>query len=561
MIYADSITKKFLNYANPGDTSPGSPIIDHQDPTYLGFYFELVTSLNTQDDYDDLPHGLFTDDPIKNEYSTYNYLRNRGEYLRASYILAFEKDFKALVKECPWYFIKVSGLADSWKIDPKNNFRGKDKKITIETLESIDMKVTYMMDLYRKAVFDAAWMRYAVPDHMRYFRMNITVAEIRPMKIGTRALNSSADGGIGLIYDIDSSNLKNTIDEMQTAQNNQPGLYDTTAPWSAGTFIRFKYSQCELDVFNESPAFLENLGMSPTEAASNKIVIKTNYIEEKNVYGLLGAILQDTSSVKNYGKAQRDLSIFAPNSANSSRDDGGEGGNTGVPDYEKYNKTTVPSYKEGLDQRAANQGSFGFNQQAISSDGKTSLTEVQKNWDKNHNSAGSTTPDSPLKAAIKQVVRNLEAGAKDYITSAVKEKLNSVLLGNVYNFSPLTIAGELQSIANNPADTVQKLLSKYSSPNLAKRLQKSVEFTGEEIILIAAALGNVGFFSNTPAQPSTLGNDNLSGPAVSLGDPIAGHGDMSGNNISAFATAGTIPPITFESAPLPPSDLPKNVYK
>jgi hypothetical protein len=36
---------------------------------------------------------------------------------------------------------------------------------------------------------------------------------------------------------------------------------------------------------------------------------------------------------------------------------------------------------------------------------------------------------------------------------------------------------------------------------------------------------------------------------------------MSGSNISAFAAAGTVKPVTFESAPLPPSDLPKNVYK
>jgi len=554
MIYADSITKKFLSYANPSDTSQSSAITDHQDPTYLGFYFELVTSLNTQDDLDDLPHGLFTDDPITNEYSTYNYLRNRGEYLRASYILAFEKDFKALVRDCPWYFVKVSGLADSWKIDPKNNFRGKDKKITIETLESIDLKVTYMLDLYRKAVFDAAWMRYAVPDHMRYFRMNITVAEIRPMKIGTRALLASADGGFGLIYDMDSSNLKKTIADMQAAQNNQPGLYDTTAPWSAGTFIRFKYSQCELDVFNDAPAFLENLGMSPSEAASNKIVIKTNYIEEKNVYGLLGAIIQDTPYVKNYGKEQRDQSIWKPNSASTTDD-------TGVPDYEKYNKTVVPNYKDGLDQRASTQGQFGFNPTATFSDNKTSGTEVKDNWDKNHQSAGATTPDSPLKAAIKQAGRNLEAGAKDFIMSAAREQLNSVLLGNVYNLSPLTIAGALQGVANNPAAALQNLLSKYSSPNLATLIGQNVNFTGEEILLIASAIGNAGFESNTFPPSGLLGNDNLSGPAVSLSDAIAGKGDMSGSNISAFAAAGTLQPITFESAPLPPSDLPKNVYK
>jgi hypothetical protein len=230
-----------------------------------------VPALNAQGDYDDLPHGLFTLDPIKDEYSCYNYLMNRGETKRAEYILQFEDMFRKLVFNYPWYFVKVSGLADSWKIDTKNNYRGKEKKIVIDTLESIDMRMTMIMDLYRKAVYDAAYMRWAVPDNMRYFKMEIIVSEIRPMKLSTVGFENSIYSGN---VSESNTNFEFTVPSMQSNEPNT-GLWDTAGPWSPGTFIAFRYEECELDVFNEAPAFLESVGSSPEAPAANKITIHT----------------------------------------------------------------------------------------------------------------------------------------------------------------------------------------------------------------------------------------------------------------------------------------------
>jgi len=114
MQYADSVTKSFLTYGNPSTvTLPPGSMSDWQDPTYMGFQIRLVNSPNYEGDLNDLPHGLFTGNPKDNNYSTYNYLINRGEYKRAEYIRLFEEGFAALVNECPWYFVKVSGLADA----------------------------------------------------------------------------------------------------------------------------------------------------------------------------------------------------------------------------------------------------------------------------------------------------------------------------------------------------------------------------------------------------------------------------------------------------------------
>lgn len=561
-MYADSITKSFLSYANPNDKQQTkSAMLDHQDPTYIGFYLEIVPSLNLADDYDDLPHGLFTNDPITNPYSTYNYLINRGEYLRASYILAFEKDFLRLLNDAPWYFVKVTGLGDSWKIDPRNSFRGKDKKITIETLESIDMKMTYLLDLYRKAVFDTDWMRWAVPDHMRYFKMNITVAEVRPMKIGINSLNSAADGSRGLIYDRDKSNLKNTEAEIKTNQDSQNGLYDPTAPWSTGTFIRFKYSQCEIDAFSDAPPFLENAGIHASEMATNKIVIKTNIIQERNVYGLLGAIVQDTYNWRDYGKTIRDKSIFSPNPAFDSY--GNPDAVVSTPDYEKYLKTSVPNYGDGMDQRITNQGLINKGESNTFANGGISAAQAVSDadaWAIAHGGFGETKPDSPLKAAIKQFGHNLQAGATDYVKSLVNNQINSVILGNVYGLSPGGIVGALESIAANPASAIQQLLQKYSSPQLGKEIAKKVEFTGEEAQLIASTLGRVAQTSSTNAPIQPLGNENLQATNGSLSDPVSGRANMT-SNLAAFANAGSEPKVNFESAPPEASDLPKNVYK
>lgn len=293
MMYADSITKSFLS---AGSEVPFSQLDDYQDPTYLGFQFRLVPSLNAAGDFDDLPHGLFTLDPVKDPYSCYNYLISRGESKRAEYILLFESMFRNLVENYPWYFVKVSGLADSWKIDTKNNFRGKEKKIVFDTLESIDMRMTMIMDLYRKAVYDAAYMRWAVPDHMRYFKMEIIVSEIRPMKIGTEGYQKSVFPGP---FSSTNTNFAPDVPEMQ-AKTPGLGLWDTTAPWSPGTFIKFQYSECELEVFAEAPAFLESVGNIPEAPAANKITIHTHVIGESNFYGLLGAIVDDTKHWYDY---------------------------------------------------------------------------------------------------------------------------------------------------------------------------------------------------------------------------------------------------------------------
>jgi hypothetical protein len=294
--YVDTLTKRFLTAGTR--LGLNDKFQNYQDPTYLGFTIKIVNSLNSQS-LDEIPHGLFCISGENNEYSAIKYLESRGEKLRANYLREFESYFRKIVTKAPWYFTKISGLADLWKIDPKQNWRAKDKKIVIDTLESIDLRINYMIDLYRKACFDQKWMRWALPDIMRQFKMEIIVSEVRLLKIQEGGNIPEFNPG----YIIDDTFSSDTLD--------YPGA--KSLPWSAGTFMKFTLEQCEIDITESNPT-LESLGTIAESPVSNKITIKFGNIVERNVYGLLGGIIEETLNWRDYTKGN----FFLPSEIASS---------------------------------------------------------------------------------------------------------------------------------------------------------------------------------------------------------------------------------------------------
>jgi hypothetical protein len=301
----DSITKNFLNGNGQFNPSPfkninldigfsedGRPTfgvsggvdkwIANEDPTYLGFWVYLqpelaVSAANDNYNRDYLPQGLLIPDNISTSEqaqqqqadSIVGYLRRRNEHYRAKMMEEFQNGFIKIFKKAPWMIQKISGVDALWKINPANNFRGKDVVITFECLESIDLKMTYLLDLYRKSVWDATYHRWAVPDCQRYFMMDIVIAEIRTMQ--------------------------------------RPGLL---GPFSLGTFHTFKCEYCEIDPFSEEPGYLATVNRyTEGTPATVKFKVKVGAVREVNKYGLLGAVLQDTKYAFERGKSSRDSSF------------------------------------------------------------------------------------------------------------------------------------------------------------------------------------------------------------------------------------------------------------
>jgi hypothetical protein len=300
----DSITKNFLNGNGQFNPSPFKNLnidislsenglgvgvssgvdkwIENEDPTYLGFWVYLqpeLAILGANDNYnrDYLPQGLLIPDNLSTSEqaqqqqsdSVVGYFRRRNEHYRAKMMEEFQAGFTKIFKKTPWMIQKISGVDGLWKINPSNNYRTKDVVLTFECLETIDLKMTYILDLYRKSIWDATYHRWAAPDCQRYFMMDIVIAEIRTMQ--------------------------------------RPGLL---GPYNLGTFHTFRCEYCELDPFSDDVGYLGNLNrFADGTPASVKFKVKVGAVREINKYGLLGAYLQDTKYAFERGKTFRDSSF------------------------------------------------------------------------------------------------------------------------------------------------------------------------------------------------------------------------------------------------------------
>ena len=148
------------------------PYLLFQDPTVLGF--KLM--------FDFSGDGLLSEDE-RNPNTALNYLKRIGQADRYNLLKKFIYHLKAVNNKTPWFFQEVQGLADAWK----RGFGEKeftpllpeDRNIKIVCLESVDLRITTLMDLYRKACFDWNYRREVVPWNLRHFNIMIYVYEIR----------------------------------------------------------------------------------------------------------------------------------------------------------------------------------------------------------------------------------------------------------------------------------------------------------------------------------------------------------------------------------------------
>jgi hypothetical protein len=113
-------------------------------------------------------------------YSTENYLDiNLGDHGRAMLLHTFKRALKDIQENFPYYFTSLSGIDTLTSINPEEGVRVKEGVITLECMEGLDLKITQLLQLYRKIVWDDVYQRWVLPDMMRYFGMRIYVSEIR----------------------------------------------------------------------------------------------------------------------------------------------------------------------------------------------------------------------------------------------------------------------------------------------------------------------------------------------------------------------------------------------
>ena len=231
----------------------------HDDPTYLSFFFMF-------DWYNSKESPLFA--PNGAEY----YLENVVKDLeRVKYLKRFKAILKKLNKEMPWFWQSVSGLEITKQYNKMEDpFRGgSDSKIDINCLETVELTVTGLMDLYKKAMFDFDRWVEVVPANLRRFDMYIFVSEVRTFRTNTNVE--------GLANLIDSSGVlgENTNKTATGILNsNTPGDIRQNKP-----FFQIKLGHCMFDMDSTSAVF-QDLNKSPDTPISPTISIRYEIIQD-----------------------------------------------------------------------------------------------------------------------------------------------------------------------------------------------------------------------------------------------------------------------------------------
>lgn len=345
------------------------------EPTYLSFRIEFMfndpentirnTAFNNQgiidsalmtsfygSMYDYMPEPFLDDFPQQNGkgsqkatdtsvgilYSTENYLDfNLGDHGRAMILHNFKRALKDIQDNFPYYFTGISGIDTLTTIEPEHGIRVENGEIVLECMEGIDLRITQLLQMYRKIVWDDVYQRWVLPDMMRYFGMRIYISEIRLFSdvknengtLGTcdfrdaayrnmtynGQVDESGGGFLGLVKNGSNiltqatavsqsflgtkSIITKALNYTSGTVNTALGVYDSIA----GALNQLEYCNnainevmptlcfechmCEFDI-KDTLSHISNLSSSNTDTSSPKpkIKIKVGQVREKQSYPL-----------------------------------------------------------------------------------------------------------------------------------------------------------------------------------------------------------------------------------------------------------------------------------
>jgi hypothetical protein len=248
---------------------------EYNDPTYLGFVFMF-----------DWAYSPLLNKDAQGVGNAVGYLNRIGETLRAKYLTQFIELLQSINMNTPWYWQSFEGGEEMWKYNGfKDPYKGGDESVlTVECLESIDLKMTLLMDLYRKAIYDQTNKRIMVPENLRKFEMEIYVQEVRKfqvdafVKLANGIAAAAAPPGV-------TSPVTNALSAFTDHRNEN-------AP-----YIRWRLKFCEFDPDASSAPFagLNMMHGNNDGFAKQKMAIKYELIEEPgNFYGLIETTVSST---------------------------------------------------------------------------------------------------------------------------------------------------------------------------------------------------------------------------------------------------------------------------
>lgn len=336
----DKFTRMFLRdgYVYTAN-DPLDPWKFAQDPTFLTFKveFDFNGETNPADQFLKNPLAQeallksptkFTESGKATNYSNFQFSESAEDYLysigapnRLKYLRSFKNSLKKLQNETPWFFQTISGLADAYKHDGKN-FRG-DTVLTFDCLESVDLRISMLADLYRNASFDFVNMREVLPINMRTFSMKVHVLEMRNFNTtygiladayrstdgtfqttrpdSSNAISSQSvygndttlfgDAANNILRNVTPPGINRGINGSDTSSNN----FTVEQAFDAVSVITFEFGMCEFDFFSEAAPYLDSVTVADIQMASNRFKIKCGNVKRASQYSFYQFLIDEYS--------------------------------------------------------------------------------------------------------------------------------------------------------------------------------------------------------------------------------------------------------------------------
>jgi uncharacterized protein YozE (UPF0346 family) len=257
----------------------GSFIDPYDEPTYLSFALDFRFETVGSDIMDPTECSPLFEEPDGNNNSAMAYLNSNalGKKDKEESLRTFKSILKYLTFEAPWYFQEISGLDNLWEKSTDISSGTKETEITINTLEAIDLRITELASLYRNAIYDKHKLTERVPDNLRWFSMDIWIAETRNMRY-------TLPGAVGnLTNNTRIGGFTNSIVNTASTITSSFGNVDPTSTVEQFGYVKFKCRQCEFDFSKSFPqGNTSSLSIETGNIPStSQFTIKIGYFEEE----------------------------------------------------------------------------------------------------------------------------------------------------------------------------------------------------------------------------------------------------------------------------------------
>jgi hypothetical protein len=479
------------------------------EPTYFSFRLlfgsdsdSTYNYAGTRAIYDTMPHPLFnknTDSQLssdntvillndQNTYSAIQYLIDANEPTRAEMMKEFIAKFNSLQNDFPYYFQSIDGLSSLLKIDPTKGQRlPNDTKITITCLEGIDLRISYLLNLYRKIAWDDVYQRWVLPDMMRYFTLKIYLSEFRTFHLpqtNTNMLNGYGEYAI--------AGTQPTVDAKQSTSLNMADKYanqlatttQNAAATTNGTEVplflsilddvlptwELKCEMCEFDLTDIDYDHVGNLNVAEPTQGAVKFSIKVGNVYELQTYPVFQHMFMDDKILNGTGRAKDDIT-------------------TAVSSYNKYHypaslqmgqfrdpasdsNTHIPTmpYNERRNQNTVSQAKMSSAENTWLGNAIDTASAYVSNLAETVKSKATTTAIPGIGASISEITSALESKDIVSVIGTIRKAVTTVV--NEYQTPSSHLSGEITS-ENIMKEFLTKLANSTATDEASVKLQQA----------------------------------------------------------------------------------------